>query len=100
LRLGRKDLLAARSKAMRVLAPGAFGAQLTLFETEDGWKYVLSATNLPEATRSWRRQPAYIEATHRVHFHVEDGISTGKDTGIGQAPGTRLDTRGSYPVRT
>jgi hypothetical protein len=43
------------------------GAQLTLFETADGWRYTLWATNLPTSTRGWRAQPAYIDAAHRVH---------------------------------
>ena len=28
----------------------------------------------------------YIDATHRVHARVEDGIRTGKDCGIGRFP--------------
>jgi hypothetical protein len=62
------------------------GAQLSLFETEGGWRYSLWATNLPAATRGWRSNPAYIDAAHRVHARVEDGIRTGKDTGIGKFP--------------
>ena len=62
------------------------GAQLTLFEIEDGYRYTLWVTNLPEATRGWRGNPAYIDAAHRVHARVEDGIRTGKDTGIGRFP--------------
>ncbi|MGO9144150.1 MAG: transposase [Streptosporangiaceae bacterium] len=42
------------------------------------------ATNLPERTRGWRGQPAYIDAAHRVHARVEDAFRTGKDTGIGR----------------
>ncbi len=48
------------------------GAQLTLFEAADGWRYILWVTNLPERTPGWRGQPAYIDATHRVHARVED----------------------------
>ena len=62
------------------------GAQLTLFEAEDGWRYCLWVTNLPERTPGWRGQPAYIDAAHRVHARVEDAIRTGKDTGIGKFP--------------
>ncbi len=36
------------------------GAQLTLFEAEDGWRYTLWVTNRPAATRGWLGQPAYI----------------------------------------
>jgi Transposase DDE domain group 1 len=66
------------------------GAQLTLFEAGDGWRYTLWATNLPEATRGWRGQLAYIDAAHRVHARVEDGIRTGKNTGIGHLPSQSL----------
>jgi DDE family transposase len=89
LRRGRADQLAAWPEAMRLFARRERphpGAQLTLFEAEDGWRYTLWATNLPEATKGWRGQPAYIDAAHRVHARVEDGIRTGKDTGIGKLP--------------
>jgi Transposase DDE domain group 1 len=62
------------------------GAQLTLFEAADGWRYSLWATNLPADTRGWRGQCAYIDAGHRVHARVEDVIRTGKDTGLGHFP--------------
>jgi hypothetical protein len=66
------------------------GAQLTLFEAEDGWRYTLWVTNRPAATKGWLGQPAYIDAAHRVHARVEDAIRTGKDTGIGKYPSTSL----------
>jgi DDE family transposase len=66
------------------------GAQLTLFEAEDGWRYTLWVTNRPAATRGWLGQPAYIDAAHRVHARVEDAIRTGKDTGIGKFPSASL----------
>jgi hypothetical protein len=62
------------------------GAQLTLFEAEDGWRYSLWVTNLPTRQRGWRADPAYIDAAHRVHARVEDAVRTGKDTGIGKFP--------------
>jgi hypothetical protein len=64
------------------------GAQLTLFEAEDGWRYTLWVTNLPATVRGWRANPAYIDAAHRVHARVEDCVRTGKDTGIGKFPST------------
>jgi hypothetical protein len=66
------------------------GAQLTLFEAEDGWRYTLWVTNRPTATRGWPGQNVYIDAIHRVHARVEDGIRTGKDCGIGKYPSTSL----------
>jgi DDE family transposase len=66
------------------------GAQLTLFEAEDGWRYTLWVTNRPASTKGWLGQPAYIDAAHRVHARVEDAIRTGKDCGIGKYPSTAL----------
>jgi Transposase DDE domain group 1 len=90
LRGGRAgDQLAAWPASMRVFARRERphpGAQLTLFEAEDGWRYSLWVTNLPERAPGWRGQPAYIDAAHRVHARVEDAIRTGKDTGIGRFP--------------
>jgi predicted transcriptional regulator len=83
------DRLRAWPKTMRVFARRERphpGAQLTLFEAADGWRHTLWATNLPEGTRGWRGQCAYIDAGHRVHARVEDVIRTGKDTGLGHFP--------------
>src|SRR6266568_7016556 len=63
--------------------------QLTVFEAEDGWRYSLWVTNLPATVRGWRANPAYIDAAHRVHARVEDGVRTGKDTGLGKFPRVR-----------
>ena len=67
------------------------GAKLSLFEHEDGYRYQLWVTNLPETTKGWRGQNAYIDAAHRVHARVEDAIRTGKDTGIGRFPSHEFD---------
>ena len=64
------------------------GAQLSLFEAEDGWRFSLWVTNLPTTARGWRANLAYIDAAHRVHARVEDCVRTGKDTGIGKFPST------------
>ena len=62
------------------------GAQLSLFETQGGWRYSLWVSNLPARLRGWRAQLGYIDAAHRVHARVEDCIRTGKDCGIGRFP--------------
>ena len=62
------------------------GAQLSLSGTRDGWRYCLWVSNVPAQLRGWRAQLGYIDATHRVHARVEDGIRTGKDCGIGRFP--------------
>ena len=90
LRTGRAgDQLDGWPASMRVFARRERphpGAQLSLFETADGWRYCLWVTNLPERTPGWRGQNAYIDAAHRVHARVEDCIRTGKDTGFGRFP--------------
>jgi Transposase DDE domain group 1 len=87
------DQLAAWPEKMRIFARRERphpGAQLTLFEAEDGWRYSLWVTNLPKGTRGWRGNHAYIDAAHRVHARVEDGIRTGKDCGIGRFPSEKM----------
>ncbi len=83
------DKLKAWPATMRVFARRERphpGAQLTLFEAEDGWRYSLWVTNRPAGTKGWVGQAAYIDAAHRVQARVEDAIRTGKDTGLGHFP--------------
>jgi hypothetical protein len=56
------------------------GAQLTLFETRDGWRYTAFITNTTIGALQW------LEARHRAHARVEDRIRTGKDTGLRRLP--------------
>jgi hypothetical protein len=87
------DQLASWPPRMRVFARRERphpGAQLTLFEAADGWRYCLWVTNLPTDLRGWQANPAYIDAAHRVHARVEDRIRTGKDCGIGRFPSHSL----------
>jgi DDE family transposase len=83
------DQLAAWPLAMRIFARRERphpGAQLTLFEAEDGWRYSLWVTNRPATTKGWLGQNAYIDAAHRVQARVEDAIRTGKQAGLGHFP--------------
>jgi hypothetical protein len=83
------DQLASWPASMRVFARRERphpGAQLSLFETGDGWRYSLWVSNVPAGLHGWRAQLGYIDAAHRVHARVEDGIRTGKDCGIGRFP--------------
>jgi DDE family transposase len=87
------DQLGGWPAAMRVFARRERphpGAQLSLFETADGWRYSLWVTNRPATTKGWLGQNAYLDAAHRVHARVEDAIRTGKDCGIGKYPSTAL----------
>jgi hypothetical protein len=56
------------------------GAQLSLFEERDGWRYQAFATNTSTG------QLAFLEARHRAHARVEDRIAHAKDTGLGRFP--------------
>jgi hypothetical protein len=56
------------------------GAQLSLFETHDGYRYQAFATN----TRIG--QLGLLEARHCAHARVEDRIRAAKDTGLGRLP--------------
>jgi hypothetical protein len=56
------------------------GAQLTLFETRDGWRYTTFITNTKAGALQW------LEARHRAHARVEDRIRCGKDTGLRRLP--------------
>jgi hypothetical protein len=56
------------------------GAQLSLLEEADGWRYQAFATNTATG------QLAFLEARHRAHARVEDRIKAAKDTGLGRFP--------------
>jgi hypothetical protein len=56
------------------------GAQLSLFETRDGWRYTAFVTNTRLGALQW------LEARHRAHARVEDRIRCGKDTGLRRLP--------------
>ena len=66
------------------------GAQLSLFEEADGWRYQVFATNTPTRAAGGSvgtlGQLAYLEARHRAHARVEDCIRNGKNTGLGHLP--------------
>ncbi|GAA2376947.1 IS1380 family transposase [Dactylosporangium salmoneum] len=58
------------------------GAQLSLFDTIEGMRHQVLATDTPPSQGSIQ----YLEARHRGHARVEDRIRTGKDTGFGRFP--------------
>jgi Transposase DDE domain group 1 len=62
------------------------GAQLSLFEEADGWRYQVFASNTPARVGGKLGQLAYLEARHRAHARVEDCIRNGKNTGLGHLP--------------
>jgi hypothetical protein len=58
------------------------GAQLSLFDTIEGFRHQVMATDTPVSGGSIQ----FLEARHRAHARVEDRIRTGKDTGFGRFP--------------
>jgi hypothetical protein len=56
------------------------GAQLSLFEDRDGWRYTVFATNTTHGSLQW------LEVRHRTHARVEDRIRCAKDTGLRRLP--------------
>jgi DDE family transposase len=56
------------------------GAQLSLFEERDGWRYTAFVTNTGAGSLQW------LEVRHRAHARVEDRICCAKDTGLGRLP--------------
>jgi hypothetical protein len=62
------------------------GAQLSLFEHRDGYRYQTFVTN----TGHGRGGLAFLEARHRAHARVEDRIRCAKDTGMGRLPSREM----------
>jgi hypothetical protein len=58
------------------------GAQLSLFDTVEGMRHQVMATDTAVGGGSIQ----YLEARHRAHARVEDRIRTGKDSGFGRFP--------------
>jgi hypothetical protein len=83
-RTGRAgDQLAGWPDDMRILGRRERphpGAQLSLFEQHEGFRFQLTATSLPG------RQLQVLEACHRLQARVEARIRCGKDTGLRRMP--------------
>ena len=58
------------------------GAQLSLFDSIEGMRHQVLATDTPPGHGAIQ----YLEARHRGHARVEDRIRCGKDTGFGRFP--------------
>jgi hypothetical protein len=56
------------------------GAQISLMEAVEGWRYQCVATDTPTG------QLAFLEARHRAHARVEDRVKAVKQTGMGRFP--------------
>jgi hypothetical protein len=80
------DKLAGWPADLRVIVrrePIPAGMQVSLFEQHDGHRYQVIATNTPASTGG---QLQRLEARHRVHARVEDGVRTAKATGLRRLP--------------
>ena len=83
-----KSVLAKWPDGMRVIVRRERphpGAQLSLFEERDGWRYQAFVTNTKVG------QLAFLEARHRAHARVEDRIRHAKDSGLGRFPSRQFD---------
>ena len=58
------------------------GAQLSLFDTVNGKRHQVFATDTPYGGASIQ----FLEVRHRAHARVEDRIRCGKTTGFGRFP--------------
>ena len=70
------------------------GAQLSLFEEADGWRYQAVATNTSTG------QLAFLEARHRAHARVEDRIRHAKDSGLGRFPSREFKINQAWTLLT
>jgi hypothetical protein len=68
------------------------GAQLSLFEERDGWRYTAFVTNTQAGPRQW------LEARHRAHARVEDRIRCAKDTGLRRLPSREFAINQAWSV--
>jgi len=68
------------------------GAQLDLFDTVEGFRHQLIATDSPAGTGAL----AWLDARHRAHARVEDRIRTGKDTGFGRFPSRQANINAAW----
>jgi hypothetical protein len=73
------------------------GAQLSLFEERDGWRYQALVTNTPDQPGV---QLAFLEARHRAHARVEDRIRHAKDSGLGRFPSREFDINQTWLTLT
>jgi hypothetical protein len=70
------------------------GAQLSLFEERDGWRYQAVATTTNTG------QLAFLEARHRAHARVEDRIRHAKDSGLGRFPSREFNINQAWTTLT
>lgn len=80
---------------MRIIArrePISPGAQPSLFEQINGYRFQVIATNTPAG------QLQRLEARHRVHARVEDRIRCAKNTGLAHLPSRDYEINSAWCV--
>jgi hypothetical protein len=80
---------------MRLIArrePISPGAQPSLFEQINGYRFQVIATNTPVG------QLQRLEARHRVHARVEDRIRNAEDTGLAHLPSREYEINTAWCV--
>jgi hypothetical protein len=70
------------------------GAQLSLLEERDGWRYTAFVTNTQVGALQW------LEARHRAHARVEDRIRCAKDTGLRRLPSREFAINQAWCIAT
>lgn len=69
------------------------GAQLSLFDADEGLRHQAFLTDTPFAGGG---SAQFLEVRHRGHAIVEDHIRTGKDTGFGRFPSRRFAVNAAW----
>ncbi len=69
------------------------GAQLDLFDTIEGFRHQVFATDTPIAGGGSLQ---YLEVRHRGHTRVEDRIRCGKDSGFGRFPSRQFGINAAW----
>ncbi|RYJ21745.1 mobile element protein [Streptomyces sp. L-9-10] len=68
------------------------GAQLSLFDLDDGMRHQVFLTGTPNGEGS----PQHLEVRHRAHLRVEDRIRCGEATGFGRFPSRHFALNASW----
>ncbi len=78
------------------------GAQFSLFEQHAGFRFQVTATNLPADHHALlpasHQQVPFLEAAHRLQARVEAYIRRGKDTGLRRMPSKKKTINASWCV--
>jgi hypothetical protein len=77
--------------------------QLTALETTTGYRYHITATNIPPRGLTGvpgSTHPQFLDALHRQHAVVEDRVRTAKAAGLGHLPSKKWDINAAWLAAT